>query len=369
MSEIKIGDKVKFLNEVGGGRVVEIIDKELVKIRTDDDWDIPAMRSELLVMEPAQEESEVSLSEKISSSEEKEKAENKPVPEKEAKAFAIPKTVEVKDSDRLVLFGLVPSDAADILNSNLDAYLINDSEYSLLYNYVIFYDGMKISREAGILEPETKFLLETYPREKLNKLSGIIIQLIFYKPGQYIPHTPVEKTLKPDARKFYKEGSFKTNDYFDDVAIIFTVFNSLEEKINTISADEIKTALSQKNAPGPGKHHEKLNLSDKDEEMIVDLHIQELIENYSGISNAEIMEIQMNSFRKAMDEAIQKRKKKLVLVHGVGQGTLKQDIRSELEKDFKSFEFQDASFKEYGYGATLVLIRQNYRPRRGQRSK
>jgi len=52
MANINIGDKVKFLNEVGGGVVTEIVDKYLVKVMTEDEWEMPALKSELIVVEP-----------------------------------------------------------------------------------------------------------------------------------------------------------------------------------------------------------------------------------------------------------------------------------------------------------------------------
>jgi dsDNA-specific endonuclease/ATPase MutS2 len=47
----------------------------------------------------------------------------------------------------------------------------------------------------------------------------------------------------------------------------------------------------------------------------------------------------------------------VVFIHGVGNGTLKLEIRRELEKKDKILTFQDASFKEYGYGATMVNLK------------
>jgi dsDNA-specific endonuclease/ATPase MutS2 len=41
----------------------------------------------------------------------------------------------------------------------------------------------------------------------------------------------------------------------------------------------------------------------------------------------------------------------------VGQGVLKQEIAKLLKSKFPKYIFQDASFKEYGYGATMVILR------------
>ena len=54
--DFKIGDKVKFLNDVGGGVVTRIIDKTLVGVLVDDGFEVPVMASELIKTESAPEE-------------------------------------------------------------------------------------------------------------------------------------------------------------------------------------------------------------------------------------------------------------------------------------------------------------------------
>ena len=90
-------------------------------------------------------------------------------------------------------------------------------------------------------------------------------------------------------------------------------------------------------------------------EMEVDLHIEELMENYSNMSNAEIIMVQLSHFQKALDKAISNNMHKIIFIHGVGSGRLKNEIHSFLNgRD--DLQFYDASYKKYGYGATEVVI-------------
>ena len=57
-----------------------------------------------------------------------------------------------------------------------------------------------------------------------------------------------------------------------------------------------------------------------------------------------------------MNAAIRDHVKRIVFIHGVGQGVLKQEVAKLLQAKFKKYYFQDASFKEYGYGATMVIL-------------
>ena len=65
---------------------------------------------------------------------------------------------------------------------------------------------------------------------------------------------------------------------------------------------------------------------------------------------------QMNEFRKVMDENIKKKGQKIVFIHGKGEGVLRKTILQELKYRYKNCSWQDASFCEYGFGATLVKV-------------
>ena len=57
-----------------------------------------------------------------------------------------------------------------------------------------------------------------------------------------------------------------------------------------------------------------------------------------------------------MNENIHRKGQKIVFIHGKGEGVLRKAILDELKRKYRSCEAQDASFREYGFGATLVTI-------------
>ncbi len=90
-------------------------------------------------------------------------------------------------------------------------------------------------------------------------------------------------------------------------------------------------------------------------EMEIDLHIEELIDNCTGMSNFEIIQIQLRHFNNALDKAINGHYRKLIVIHGVGNGRLKQEVRNILSK-YNNLRFYDGSYAKYGFGATEILI-------------
>ena len=85
-------------------------------------------------------------------------------------------------------------------------------------------------------------------------------------------------------------------------------------------------------------------------------HITELLDNPEGLSNREILDIQIEAVESEMNLAIKNHAKRIVFIHGVGQGVLKQEVTKILSQKFRKYSYQDASFKEYGYGATMVIL-------------
>jgi len=89
----------------------------------------------------------------------------------------------------------------------------------------------------------------------------------------------------------------------------------------------------------------------------VDLHINQLTKSTRGMDNYDMLSLQLDTARSKIEYAIQKRISKIVFIHGVGEGVLKSELNSLLNK--YPVKYYDASYKKYGLGATEVYIFQN----------
>lgn len=88
----------------------------------------------------------------------------------------------------------------------------------------------------------------------------------------------------------------------------------------------------------------------------VDLHFEALVDFPKNFSAHEKLSIQLNEVRKALDRAKRGGIKKVILIHGVGQGRLRDEIYALLER-MDRLSFYDASYAQYGKGATEVELR------------
>ena len=94
----------------------------------------------------------------------------------------------------------------------------------------------------------------------------------------------------------------------------------------------------------------------KDEILEVDLHAHALLDTTDGLSATEIKDYQMKVFRQTMDEYRKDKGRRIVFIHGNGDGVLRKAILTELKYSYKTCRHQDASFQQYGFGATMVTI-------------
>ena len=92
--------------------------------------------------------------------------------------------------------------------------------------------------------------------------------------------------------------------------------------------------------------------------MEVDLHIHQLVKSSRGMSNYDMLNIQLDTAKRQLDFAINKRIQKVVFIHGVGEGVLKEELHYLFNR-YDNVKFYDADYQKYGLGATEVYIYQN----------
>lgn len=347
---MKVGDKVRFLNTTGGGIVKGFQGKD-VAIVEDDGFDTPVLIRECVIIESAN-ETQVRQS-------------SKATPDIIQQAF-VEKAIdenyvveETKEGEEITLcIGYLPNDIKNLSTSNYDCYLINDSNYYLSYAYMNRTDDGWNIRTTGTIEPNTKLFLEEFSKEDLNQLERIAVQFIAYKQAKsFALKNPCLVDLRIDTVKFYKLHSFRENDYFDENALIYYIVrHDRPEKELNISAEELQQAILQKET---SQRDVKQRIKKKEKPIIIeiDLHANEILDNTAGLSTTDIFKYQMKTFNEVMSANIQQKGQKIVFIHGKGDGVLKNAILKELKTKYKMVYFQDASFQEYGYGATMVTIK------------
>ena len=89
----------------------------------------------------------------------------------------------------------------------------------------------------------------------------------------------------------------------------------------------------------------------------VDLHAPALGLDERRLTSAEILHFQLREARKAIDLALATHQRELILIHGVGKGTLKSELHRLLDQTKGGLSYVNEFDSRYGYGATRVIFR------------
>ncbi|WP_163711219.1 Smr/MutS family protein [Mangrovibacterium lignilyticum] len=350
----QVGDRVKFMNSVGGGIITKIVGKNMVHVENEDGFEIPVMTTEI-IMDEIDQEGIANSDKKPDVSDFIRRGTAQPKPAERKVKVEEPITIIRGNDEPEFYLAFLPEDSRNPLDGQTKVYLVNDSNFFILYHYSHFENEQYVTQEAGKLEPNTKLLLGTLSQADIASLPAFAFQLLFYKDQSPRLEKPLRKKIAINPVKFYKSGSFKQSDFFSEKVMLYKLNESeMEKALKELSSKDVKKAAREKE---PAREPQKAKV-ELPELLEVDLHIHELIDSTAGLSNKDMLDLQMNTFREKMQEAISGNKvKKVVFIHGLGNGVLKQELRRELSTKFKKYAHQDASFQEYGYGATMVIIR------------
>jgi len=100
------------------------------------------------------------------------------------------------------------------------------------------------------------------------------------------------------------------------------------------------------------------SMARRDAHMEVDLHIHELVDDQRGLPDRAKLAIQMDHFDRMMDIAKREKLRRIVFIHGVGQGVLRHQIRTSLDQHHPDCTYREGDPRKYGSGATEVWLGQ-----------
>jgi hypothetical protein len=129
---------------------------------------------------------------------------------------------------------------------------------------------------------------------------------------------------------------------------------SEEEMAHLMLNANFEAIIEQKEGKKKSKTDPKL-VTKYHEPYEVDLHIEAIMERFKHLSNGEILQIQIGHARSKLEYGLMNKQSKLVFIHGVGQGVLRDELYKML-CEYPGIKHFDASYRKYGFGATEVNL-------------
>ena len=396
---MNIGDKVRFLNTTGGGKIAGFQGKDLVLVCDDDGFEIPTLRSEIVVVEtdnyslvrkpvPSKERASTSESDGLSHTSikaalaahaavanggengapEEELLEDESEPADKEITFQ-PRPLERRGADQVNFYiGFLPVDSRALSQTEFEVYLINDSNLYVRF-LLLTQEGEQYSlRHEGLVLPNQKLLLDTIGHADLPQWERLTFQLLAYKTDKpFALKSPMNITLRVDGTKFYKLHSFAASDFFNNPALVRPlVSEDRPAQSVSIAAETVEEALitpevvrqaAERPKQQPARATDKSVTLDRNAIVEVDLHADVLLDSTRGLTPTDILTMQIKAFHDTMRQYAKDKGRRIVFIHGKGEGVLRATLLKELKNHYRHCTHQDASFREYGFGATMVTVR------------
>jgi hypothetical protein len=194
------GDRVKFLNDTGGGIITRIRDEKMVIVETEDGFEIPVRVSELILVEKSKDQNQdQGIAGSIKSPDNRN--DNVGKIRQEDKLVEDIQAIGVMDEDQpgLPERNLLLALSGNERSGEFEAWLINDSGLNVLYVLLLKQDDLYTNMKTGLIEADTKIFIANITREQINSFISLRLQALFFRKGTYdpVPPSQMEYPLDP----------------------------------------------------------------------------------------------------------------------------------------------------------------------------
>ncbi|TMI84067.1 MAG: hypothetical protein E6H10_06480 [Bacteroidetes bacterium] len=331
--KFQIGDKVLILHSNEEGEVIDIINNKMVMV------DVRGVKFPAYI-----DQLDFPYFKKFS--------EKKLFPAKKEKKYIddIKKEKEsvakISDGVWLTFLPVMDTDEfGDEVVEELKIHLVNrtDTAYKFVYKLIYFGDSdFELKNEVHSFQD---FYLHDIPFENLNDSPTFEFEFSLMNPHKNkADHYEASLRLKPK-QLFARIEQIRLKG---EATFSHRLFEKYPDKLV-----EDKVELGNLAAKGH-KVYDAKNLEPP--RSVVDLHIEKITDDWNGLSNHEIVSLQLKTFEKYYDLAVAHMQPSLIVVHGVGTGRLREEIHEQLKHRREVKTFVNQYHPAFGYGATEIFF-------------
>jgi len=347
-----IGTRVRFRYTGEKGVITAMLDDGMLMVRLDSDssLEIPTFQEDLLRNEDAE---PVSVGAKFM----------KGKPEKPVEA---PPRREIKNQYLILKpkglqLAFEPMPGRDGTITRYKAWLLNDTAQEFLVEFDLFTSQRDVFLIDDKIAASTALELGDLLYDDLNESPELFISVQRITTEGL--DAPLEKSLKIKAKQFF--NNLQTVPILNLLAHHFLLFDSFGQNQagSENKEEDLKEYAKQnfrKSRAGRSTSSEPFNAFNVEEFASfvpeIDLHIQNLNSGYARLDKSEILRIQMLHFQRFLDKAIRLGVPRIFVIHGVGEGKLRDSIADQLRSNPDVVKYKNEFHHKYGYGATEVIF-------------
>lgn len=313
---MNIGDRVRLVHGREEGIITKFLPGDIVEVEIEDGFRIPVQKREVALVSP----------------EEKNRFRGVEPAQTER-----PRASEIVANQGLYL-AFIP-----VNDREMTLYVINNTDWDIPFTLTNGAEPHFRSLAAGSLKGRSSLKAGDWLVKDFESWGVFTVQALFSRPAFMQLRAPLEKKLRFRAATFFK--TTQRVPVLDKSGHLFQLDGQ-----EPVRAEQLKASLE-----GAPKADTLPDLPKPEE--TVDLHIEKLTRDFLALDPLEILDLQLKTFEKALENAIAHGVDEITFIHGVGNGTLRTELHRKLGKHPHVAYFSDARKEKFGYGATLVRIK------------
>jgi hypothetical protein len=345
---LAIGTRVRLRFTGENGTVTARLSDEMLQVRLDNDPDflIPAFEEDLEKVEEFNRASAASLY---------------MPPKKDAQPAPPPRRVIKSHYHILKPKGLQlafePMPGKDESVSRYKVWLINDTQFDFLLEFDLYSTARDILFLDEKIGAETALEVGDFLSDDLNDAPEVYLNVRRITTAG--PDEALESQLRIRPKQFF--NSLSTAPILNVLSYQYVMIDNFEPKQAQSDGSALKEYAKQHQQKPKKEGGNNLYKAFDPEafatfEPEIDLHIQNLMNGYARLDKGEIVRIQLMHFQRFLDKAVRLGAPRVFVIHGVGEGKLKDAIAERLADNPHVKKFKNEYHHKYGYGATEVVL-------------
>ncbi len=285
---------------------------------------------------------------------------NKPAPPS-APAPAVPQRQYAILKSMGIQLAFEPILREDGTIKRFDIFLINDTRLDVAFNFILYVADHPVIEQGAKLASLSYLRVGDLNYDDLNEHPYVLMDC--WRITTEGLGTKMSRELKLKAKNFFAKQI--TAPLLDRPVYHFRVFEKIdyenEGEEQSTANNDLKSYTQQNLKPKVTRNevpvdepHEVRQMAEFEAEL--DLHIEKLVKNAKKLSNAEIVTLQIRHFEEYLDKAVRLGVDRVFIIHGVGEGKLKNAIATRLIQHPYVKTFKNEYHHRYGYGATEVIF-------------
>ena len=225
-------------------------------------------------------------------------------------------------------------------------YLINQTDQTFDFSYKIKFSGLPEFELKNQIFPLSDFYLHDVPFEDMNDAPKFEFDFsLLNKDKKKADH--YETVLKIKAKQLFQK--IEEMKMKNEPTFAFQLFENYPDKVDEVIPEYRNTYGLLYDASEAKQNMEPAR-------SVIDLHIEKLTDNWKRLSNFEMLSLQLETFEKYFHLAIAHRQPKLIVIHGIGKGKLREEIHELLKYKREVKTFVNQYHPNFGYGATEIFF-------------